>query len=74
MSFKITDFKKTTRTAGGERVLYPYQIRAPTPGALKLWPRRWASRLRRCYGAPACRRRPHCGRGSTAWPTAAMVE
>ncbi len=27
MSFKITDFKKTTRTAGGERLLYPYQIR-----------------------------------------------
>jgi predicted nuclease of restriction endonuclease-like RecB superfamily len=27
MSFKITDFKKTTRTAAGERLLYPYQIR-----------------------------------------------
>ena len=27
MSFKITDFKKTTRTADGERLLYPYQIR-----------------------------------------------
>jgi uncharacterized protein DUF790 len=27
MSFKITDFKKTTRTANGERLLYPYQIR-----------------------------------------------
>src|SRR5215211_6863035 len=27
MSFKTTDFKKTTRTADGERVLYPYLIR-----------------------------------------------
>ncbi len=27
MSFKITDFKKTTRTTDGERLLYPYQIR-----------------------------------------------
>src|SRR6185295_4056925 len=27
MSFKTADFKKTTRTAGGERLLYPYQIR-----------------------------------------------
>src|SRR5258705_4134873 len=27
MSFKITDFKKTTRTADGERLPYPYQIR-----------------------------------------------
>src|SRR5215475_9194304 len=27
MSFKITDFKKTTRASGGERLLYPYQIR-----------------------------------------------
>jgi predicted nuclease of restriction endonuclease-like RecB superfamily len=27
MSFKITDFKKTTRTTGGKRLLYPYQIR-----------------------------------------------
>src|ERR1043165_3137125 len=27
MSFKSADFKKTTRTAGGERLLYPYQIR-----------------------------------------------
>jgi predicted nuclease of restriction endonuclease-like RecB superfamily len=27
MAFKTADFKKTTRTAGGERVLYPYFIR-----------------------------------------------
>jgi predicted nuclease of restriction endonuclease-like RecB superfamily len=27
MSFKITDFKKTTRKSGDERLLYPYQIR-----------------------------------------------
>jgi len=27
MSFKTTDFKKTTRTSEGERVLYPYLIR-----------------------------------------------
>src|SRR5919199_1058477 len=27
MSFKTTDFKKTTRTSDGERVLYPYIIR-----------------------------------------------
>jgi hypothetical protein len=27
MSFKITDFKKTTRVSDGERLLYPYQIR-----------------------------------------------
>src|SRR5690349_5095626 len=27
MSFKTTDFKKTTRTADGERLLYPYQIK-----------------------------------------------
>jgi Protein of unknown function (DUF790) len=27
MSFKITDFKKTTRASDGERLLYPYQIR-----------------------------------------------
>jgi predicted nuclease of restriction endonuclease-like RecB superfamily len=27
MSFKTTDFKKTTRTTDGERVLYPYQIK-----------------------------------------------
>ncbi len=27
MSFKTTDFKKTTRTSNGERVLYPYLIR-----------------------------------------------
>jgi len=27
MSFKTTDFKKTTRTSDGERVLYPYLIR-----------------------------------------------
>ena len=27
MSFKITDFKKTTRAADGQRMLYPYQIR-----------------------------------------------
>src|SRR4029453_15717138 len=27
MSFKTADFKKTTRTTGGERVLYPYQIK-----------------------------------------------
>src|SRR5687768_9016670 len=27
MSFKTNDFKKTTRTTDGERVLYPYQIK-----------------------------------------------
>jgi predicted nuclease of restriction endonuclease-like RecB superfamily len=27
MAFRTADFKKTTRTSGGERVLYPYQIR-----------------------------------------------
>src|SRR5215211_3648269 len=27
MSFKTSDFKKTTRTSDGERVLYPYLIR-----------------------------------------------
>jgi predicted nuclease of restriction endonuclease-like RecB superfamily len=27
MSFKTADFKKTTRTTDGERVLYPYQIK-----------------------------------------------
>ena len=27
MSFKTSDFKKTTRTTDGERVLYPYQIK-----------------------------------------------
>jgi predicted nuclease of restriction endonuclease-like RecB superfamily len=27
MSFKVTDFKKTTRVSEGERLLYPYQIR-----------------------------------------------
>src|SRR4051794_31488482 len=27
MAFKTADFKKTTRTADGERLLYPYQIR-----------------------------------------------
>src|SRR5262245_53146452 len=27
MSFKIADFKKTTRVSDGERLLYPYQIR-----------------------------------------------
>jgi len=27
MSFKTNDFKKTTRTADGQRVLYPYQIK-----------------------------------------------
>jgi predicted nuclease of restriction endonuclease-like RecB superfamily len=27
MSFKTADFKKTTRTADGQRLLYPYQIR-----------------------------------------------
>jgi predicted nuclease of restriction endonuclease-like RecB superfamily len=27
MSFKINDFKKTSRTNAGERLLYPYQIR-----------------------------------------------
>src|SRR6476659_2054965 len=27
MSFKITDFKKTTRKSDDERLLYPYQIR-----------------------------------------------
>jgi hypothetical protein len=27
MSFKITDFKKTTRSSDGQRLLYPYQIR-----------------------------------------------
>src|SRR5262245_21397263 len=27
MSFKITDFKKTTRATGDQRMLYPYQIR-----------------------------------------------
>lgn len=27
MAFKVGDFKKTTRKAGDERVLYPYQIR-----------------------------------------------
>src|SRR6266508_4170570 len=27
MSFKITDFKKTTRKTGDERLIYPYQIR-----------------------------------------------
>src|SRR5919206_839089 len=27
MSFKITDFKKTTRKSDGERLLYPYQIK-----------------------------------------------
>jgi len=27
MSFKTNDFKKTTRTTAGERVLYPYQIK-----------------------------------------------
>jgi predicted nuclease of restriction endonuclease-like RecB superfamily len=27
MSFKTTDFKKTTRTSNGDRLLYPYQIR-----------------------------------------------
>jgi hypothetical protein len=27
MSFKTADFKKTTRTANGQRLLYPYQIR-----------------------------------------------
>lgn len=27
MSFKVADFKKTTRKAGDERLLYPYQIR-----------------------------------------------
>ena len=27
MSFKTADFKKTTRTADGQRMLYPYQIR-----------------------------------------------
>jgi predicted nuclease of restriction endonuclease-like RecB superfamily len=27
MAFKVDDFKKTTRGSGGERLLYPYQIR-----------------------------------------------
>src|SRR5215210_652014 len=27
MSFKTNDFKKTTRTTDGDRLLYPYQIR-----------------------------------------------
>lgn len=27
MGFKTSDFKKTTRTSAGERILYPYQIR-----------------------------------------------
>lgn len=27
MSFKMTDFKKTTRKSGDERLIYPYQIR-----------------------------------------------
>ena len=27
MSFKTNDFKKTTRSTDGERVLYPYQIK-----------------------------------------------
>ena len=27
MSFKTSDFKTTTRTTDGERVLYPYQIK-----------------------------------------------
>ena len=27
MAFKTTDFKKTTRTTDGERVIYPYQIK-----------------------------------------------
>jgi predicted nuclease of restriction endonuclease-like RecB superfamily len=27
MAFKTADFKKTTRTSGGERLLYPYQIK-----------------------------------------------